>query len=139
MPIPEIKVLPKATIPPPENTMRIRMLSRARGAPDGYTINLYEADTEYDVPDRLGQPWVNNGTAELVGAVEPTNEPSEEEVAAAAAAEAEAEAESEIAGRGVHWALTTPPDRYLERYGDEAPQSDLAHWVLGHDGYEKPE
>jgi hypothetical protein len=39
--------------------MKIKMLKKTQGSPDGIQVNVYEAGMEYDLPDRLANTFVN--------------------------------------------------------------------------------
>lgn len=97
--------------------MRIKMLNRAKGADDGYTVLDYRTGEEYDVGDILGSTFISGGHAELIG----------KPVAASAP---EANPSKDPAGRGRKWSLTMSPSIYLERY-PEGKQAALAAYVLG--------
>ena len=46
--------------------IRIRMLETRKGTPDGFEINEYLKDVEYEVWDHLAYAFINSGTAVLI-------------------------------------------------------------------------
>lgn len=46
--------------------MRVRMLETRRGTEDGYVVQLFEAECEYDMVDFLARSFIADGRAEAL-------------------------------------------------------------------------
>lgn len=137
MPVPPIEVIRHRA--PEIVVMKIRMLTDDVGCPDGYTRTQYKEGEEYEVPEVLGNAFVNKDkpSAEEVGTARRTVGPSETKPASPGENKEDVDPEEERRERINHWPMTMPPGQYLERF-PSAPKSDLARWVLGQTD-EKPE
>jgi hypothetical protein len=56
--------------------VKIKMLEDAPGSPDGIHVQDYENGVEYDVPDRLGEVFVQYGHAAPATPRRPSRRPS---------------------------------------------------------------
>lgn len=116
--------------------MIIKMLTDARGCPDGFTQTLYrKSDEPIEVPDHLGHNFVVSGYAEELGKVErpeAIDDPDEgEEQAEAKPDIPEATEEDEIVeSREDAWEMKMEPGKYLFRF-PTGPKAALARYVLG--------
>jgi len=63
--------------------MRIKMRSTRLGSPDGIQVNSYQAGETYEVPDQLGQVFLDEGWAARPQAKAKTKAPANKNAGAA--------------------------------------------------------
>lgn len=99
------------------------MIEMKKDRTSASAMGVFQAGKRYSVAPEIERTLVDAGVAAYVG-----RPPAVETATAPPAPENAAERTEKPAPK---WTLKTSPEEYLERYGDDGPNSALAREVLG--------